>query len=193
VRIEIASALNAEKLVIPVLVGQARMPPRRPCRRTWRRWPGATRLNSATKRFAYDAEKLIKAMKDMVRPTRRLNPGRLGDCASQRGRAQSGARRSGERDDLPLIQLPRRKRYLPVLGEGNPDANIFFIGESPGKLEVEEGRPFCGPPATCWMRCSRASPPREDVYITNILLDRPPDNREPTPEELDFYAVFVDG
>src|SRR5690606_661858 len=80
-----------------------------------------------------------------------------------------------------------------VIGEGHPDANIFFIGESPGKAEAESGKPFCGPSGEVLDDMLRGiGLKREDVYLTNILLDRAPDNRNPLPEEIAFYAPFVD-
>lgn len=73
---------------------------------------------------------------------------------------------------------------LAVLGEGNPHAQIMFIGEAPGQKEDELGRPFVGPAgqfldellATIGLK-------REDVYISNVVKYRPPANRDPTPEE----------
>ncbi len=71
-----------------------------------------------------------------------------------------------------------------VLGEGNPQATVMFIGEAPGQREDEQRRPFVGP-AGKFLDELLASIgfKREDVYITNVVKFRPPENRDPTPEE----------
>ncbi len=71
-----------------------------------------------------------------------------------------------------------------VAGEGNPEADIFFIGEGPGAEEDRLGRPFVGPSGQLLDRMIAAIDlRREDVYIGNIVKCRPPQNRQPTPEE----------
>ncbi|MEI9966481.1 MAG: uracil-DNA glycosylase [Candidatus Moraniibacteriota bacterium] len=73
----------------------------------------------------------------------------------------------------------------PVPGDGNPDADILFIGEAPGKNEDLQGKPFVGA-AGKFLNEMLASTglKREDVYITNVVKYRPPDNRDPLPEEV---------
>jgi uracil-DNA glycosylase family 4 len=86
-----------------------------------------------------------------------------------------------------------RNKNFPVLGEGNHFASIMFIGEAPGKNEAKTGRPFVGASGKVLdelLLSLKIS--REDVYITNILKDRPPLNRDPLPEEIDDYAPFLD-
>lgn len=71
-----------------------------------------------------------------------------------------------------------------VFGEGNPDADILFIGEGPGKDEDEQGRPFVGRSGKLLTRAiTIVGIKREDVYITNIVKCRPPGNRAPLPVE----------
>lgn len=72
----------------------------------------------------------------------------------------------------------------PVFGHGNPHAPIVFIGEAPGQKEDELGIPFVGA-AGKFLDDLLASIglKREDVYITNVVKFRPPENRDPTPEE----------
>ncbi len=72
----------------------------------------------------------------------------------------------------------------PVLGEGNPHAEVVFIGEAPGEREDKLGRPFVGP-AGQFLDELLASIgfKRSDVYITNIVKYRPPQNRDPEPSE----------
>lgn len=79
-----------------------------------------------------------------------------------------------------------------VLGDGNPDAEIVFIGEAPGKNEDEQGRPFVGA-AGKFLNEMLASVgmSREDVYITNIVKYRPPNNRDPSDEEKRAFWPYL--
>lgn len=71
-----------------------------------------------------------------------------------------------------------------VMGDGNADADIVFIGEAPGKQEDEQGLPFVGASGKFLNEMlAAAGLKREDVYITNIVKYRPPNNRDPSPEE----------
>ncbi len=71
-----------------------------------------------------------------------------------------------------------------VLGEGNSEAEIMFIGEAPGQREDEQGRPFVGPAGQFLDELlGTIGLKREDVYISNVVKYRPPNNRDPTPEE----------
>lgn len=71
-----------------------------------------------------------------------------------------------------------------VMGGGNPDAEIVLIGEAPGKKEDETGQPFVGAAGRFLDQMLEAAGlSRADVYITNIVKYRPPDNRDPLPEE----------
>jgi len=72
----------------------------------------------------------------------------------------------------------------PVPGEGNEAAQIVFIGEAPGKQEDEAGRPFVGAAGQFLNEMLKEiKMKREDVYITNIVKYRPPNNRDPEPSE----------
>lgn len=71
-----------------------------------------------------------------------------------------------------------------VMGDGNSDADIVFIGEAPGQKEDEQGIPFVGAAGKFLNEMlAAANLKREDVYITNIVKYRPPNNRDPEPEE----------
>ncbi len=71
-----------------------------------------------------------------------------------------------------------------VMGDGNADADIVFIGEAPGKNEDEKGVPFVGAAGKFLDEMlAAAAMKRSDVYITNIVKYRPPNNRDPEPEE----------
>lgn len=72
----------------------------------------------------------------------------------------------------------------PVPGAGNPNAEIVFIGEAPGKSEDAQGIPFVGAAGKFLNEMLEAiGMKREDIYITNIVKYRPPNNRDPLPEE----------
>ncbi|EKE19859.1 MAG: hypothetical protein ACD_8C00094G0003 [uncultured bacterium] len=72
-----------------------------------------------------------------------------------------------------------------VFGTGNPEAKIMFIGEAPGKKEDELGIPFVGSSGRILDKMIESiKMKRQDVYITNICKCRPPENRDPLPEEI---------
>ena len=75
-------------------------------------------------------------------------------------------------------------RIKPVLGTGDPNADLVVIGEAPGADEDREGEPFVGRAGQLLNKILEAIHfKREEVYITNILKSRPPNNRDPLPEE----------
>lgn len=79
-----------------------------------------------------------------------------------------------------------------VMGEGSADANIMFIGEAPGKKEDETGRPFIGAAGKFLDEMlTSAGMRREDVFITSILKYRPPNNRDPKPEEKAEFLPYL--
>jgi len=95
--------------------------------------------------------------------------------------------------DGELAEYRKKNNYFAVLGEGSHDANIMFIGEAPGRNEAKTGRPFCGAAGRILDDLLLSiNVPREDVYITNIVKDRPPENRDPLPSEIELYAPFLD-
>ena len=93
----------------------------------------------------------------------------------------------------PLFEYRTDNKYLPVIGEGSLDAKIVFVGEAPGKTEAMTGKPFCGAAGKFLsVLLESIGLTREQVYITNIVKDRPPENRDPTPEEIALYSPFLD-
>lgn len=80
-----------------------------------------------------------------------------------------------------------------VFGDGNPDADMVFIGEAPGKNEDEQGIPFVGA-AGKFLNEMLASIHlrREQIYITNIVKYRPPNNRDPLPEEKKAFMPYLE-
>lgn len=80
-----------------------------------------------------------------------------------------------------------------VMGDGSPDADIVFVGEAPGKNEDEQGLPFVGAAGKFLNEMlASAGMTRSDVYITNIVKYRPPNNRDPLPDEKrDFWPFLI--
>jgi len=80
-----------------------------------------------------------------------------------------------------------------VIGEGDLDASVLFIGEAPGKNEALSGVPFCGASGRILDRLlDSVGFSRESIYITNVVKDRPPKNRDPRRDEIEAYAPFLD-
>lgn len=86
-----------------------------------------------------------------------------------------------------------KTRVLPVIGEGNHQAKIVLCGEAPGFNESKTGRPFCGDAGRVLDELLESVEiKRQEVYITNILKDRPPQNRNPQKEEIDACAPYLE-
>jgi uracil-DNA glycosylase family 4 len=83
-----------------------------------------------------------------------------------------------------MCPLGNQGRKTVVFGEGNPDADLMFIGEGPGQDEDTLGRPFVGRSGKLLTRVLETiGLLRQDVFITNIVKCRPPNNRKPLPTE----------
>jgi uracil-DNA glycosylase len=83
-------------------------------------------------------------------------------------------------------------RHRIVFGEGNPAADLLFVGEAPGADEDAQGRPFVGRAGQLLTKIIVAMGlKREDVYICNILKCRPPENRNPLPDEIAACEPFL--
>ena len=79
-----------------------------------------------------------------------------------------------------------------VMGDGNLDAEIVFIGEAPGKKEDESGLPFVGASGKFLNEMlAQAGLERSDVYITNVVKYRPPKNRDPKPAEKQAFMPYL--
>ena len=95
--------------------------------------------------------------------------------------------------ESPLYQERIKNKVFPVIGEGSHHARIMFIGEAPGRNEAATGKPFCGAAGKILDELLvSADIDRKDVYITNIVKDRPPFNRDPLPDEINAYGPFLD-
>ncbi len=93
--------------------------------------------------------------------------------------------------DTILIDLDKT-RINPVFGVGNPAADLMIIGEAPGADEDQKGEPFVGRAGQLLTKILEAIGfSREDVYIANILKSRPPNNRDPLPEEVAAHVPIL--
>jgi uracil-DNA glycosylase family 4 len=89
------------------------------------------------------------------------------------------------------VLAENRTRVVP--GEGAEDADIVFIGEAPGWHEDQQGRPFVGPAGMFLNELiSSIGLKREQVYITNVIKCRPPQNRDPLPTEIHNCRRWLD-
>ncbi|MES2971633.1 MAG: uracil-DNA glycosylase [Patescibacteria group bacterium] len=93
--------------------------------------------------------------------------------------------------DKVCKELAKQATQL-VFGDGSPDADVVFIGEAPGKNEDLQGKPFVGAAGKFLDKMlAMINLKREDIYITNIVKYRPPDNRDPLPEEKSAFLPYL--
>lgn len=86
-----------------------------------------------------------------------------------------------------------KSRTQPVTGAGNVDANALFIGEAPGANEDIQGLPFVGRAGELLTKyLNEINLSRKDIFITNIIKCRPPDNRDPNDEEIESCSPYLE-
>ena len=94
--------------------------------------------------------------------------------------------------DCSRCKLHTLGRTQVVFGVGNPDASLMFVGEAPGADEDLKGIPFVGRAGQLLTKIIEAIDlKREDVYIANVIKCRPPQNRNPDPDEVDTCEPFL--
>lgn len=92
-------------------------------------------------------------------------------------------------DSIPL----RNGATNLVFGDGNPSAEIFFLGEGPGYWEDQKGIPFVGNAGALLNQLLHSiKVDRKNVFITNVVCYRPPENRDPTSEEIAAFEPYID-
>jgi uracil-DNA glycosylase len=85
-----------------------------------------------------------------------------------------------------------KEATMAVPGLGNDKAKVIFIGEGPGKKEDQEGKPFVGTAGNILTELLESvGLKREEVFITNIVKHRPPNNRDPLPNEVEACFVYL--
>jgi DNA polymerase len=94
--------------------------------------------------------------------------------------------------DCRLCPLGETRTNI-VFGSGNPHARVVFVGEAPGATEDERGLPFVGRAGELLdrMLAEQAGLKRDDVFIANVLKCRPPNNRDPKPEEVEVCSPYL--
>lgn len=93
--------------------------------------------------------------------------------------------------DCQRCKLAGGRKWI-VFGDGNPHAQLVFVGEGPGFEEDRQGKPFVGPAGQLLTRIIEAIKlTRDQVYICNIIKCRPPGNRDPEPDEIDSCFPFL--
>ena len=86
-----------------------------------------------------------------------------------------------------------QKATQAVPGEGNSQSEVMFIGEGPGFYEDKQGRPFVGQAGKLLDKLlASINLPRKEVFIGNVVKHRPPENRDPLPQEIEACAPFLD-
>jgi uracil-DNA glycosylase family 4 len=135
--------------------------------------PASSPLRAPAPRAPQPAPAELLAAPPGPRPTLEEVRARLGDCTR-----------------CPLSA----GRSTIVFGDGNPDADILFVGEGPGAEEDKRGLPFVGRAGELLTRMIERGMgiPRSQVYICNIVKCRPPQNREPMPNEIAACRPFLD-
>lgn len=94
---------------------------------------------------------------------------------------------------VPLYTYRTENNYLPVPGAGKANAKIMVVGEAPGKNEAITGLPFCGQTGKILDELFESiSLDRKNVFVTSVVKDRPQKNRDPTKEEIAWYAPYLD-
>jgi DNA polymerase len=96
-----------------------------------------------------------------------------------------------ELGECQRCKLHRKRKHI-VFGSGNPKAKLVFVGEGPGRDEDLQGEPFVGQAGKLLTRIIEAIQlTREEVYIANIIKCRPPENRNPEPDEIAACEPFL--
>ena len=94
--------------------------------------------------------------------------------------------------DCTRCKLATLGRRQVVFGVGNPDADLMFVGEAPGADEDIQGEPFVGRAGQLLTKMIQAMGfAREEVYIANVVKCRPPENRNPEPDEIERCEPFL--
>lgn len=98
---------------------------------------------------------------------------------------------AAEAHDCTVCRLAETRTNV-VFGDGNPDADVMFVGEGPGQQEDEQGLPFVGRSGQLLEQLlGEIGLERRDVYIANVVNCRPPKNRDPRPDEIDACKGYL--
>jgi DNA polymerase len=146
------------------------------------------------------SEETASALRNFIAPdSQELNPPPAAPQKIQASPAAAGADFSGplgifyeEIKNCQSCPLGKSRKNF-VFGIGNPDADLMLIGEAPGAEEDAQGIPFVGRAGQLLTKILAAiNFSRDEVYIANILKCRPPNNRDPLPNEVDACRPYLD-
>ena len=102
------------------------------------------------------------------------------------------ARRMKGELNTELAELREQNDQHFVFGQGDPNAEVVFVGEAPGRQEAETGRPFIGSAGKILTEMlEEIGLERASIYITNVVKDRPPGNRKPRKGEIEAYQPYL--
>jgi DNA polymerase len=113
------------------------------------------------------------------------------EIATAAERAEKLAIMAAEAANCTKCRLSENRLNV-VFGSGNPDADVMFVGEGPGQREDEQGLPFVGRSGELLEQLlGGIGLARDDVYIGNVVKCRPPQNRDPRPDEIDACKGYL--
>ena len=138
----------------------------------------------------YAASLGFKEIPEMPKPSKAAAGSRAKSLSpAEKARALETLR--GRIGDCELCKLHKGRKNI-VFGAGNPDADMMFIGEGPGRDEDLQGIPFVGRAGQLLTKIIEAMGyARDEVYIANIVKCRPPNNRDPEPDEVESCIDFL--
>jgi uracil-DNA glycosylase family 4 len=146
-------------------------------------------MDKNTSEMIGDLKSYLEYLKGMGISSLTASEGYLGKRV--RSRIATLAEVQKEIGDCKRCKLHRARKTI-VFGEGNEKARLMFIGEGPGYDEDVQGRPFVGKAGQLLTKIIQSiNLQREEVYITNIVKCRPPQNRNPEPDEIQSCHPFL--
>ena len=148
-----------------------------------------------TKKLNYKLTKLIKYYNlinyNLIFSNKSINRYKTKDSPNQNLKSLNLEKLSKSLKNINNCELKNNATNL-VFSDGNPNSKIMIIGEGPGANEDKEGLPFVGRAGQLLDKMLNAiNLSRDNVYITNVVNYRPPDNRKPTDEEVKRYLPFL--
>ena len=155
--------------------------------------PGPDQANPG--RLIGQLKELFEFQKDRGRqffPKSKINQGSSilkEDTQRKFGSYEALSRAVMECQNCPLAQ----NRHHAVPGQGSPNSRLMFVGEGPGFEEDQQGRPFVGPAGQLLTKMIQAIDlQRDEVFITNVVKCRPPENRLPLDDEVEACRLFLE-
>lgn len=167
----------------------------------WQMDLGVTEITGEDPVDRYALPDSLKPSAPVVAKTAPVAPVQADPVEAARQAAAHAGTLEALRESLTSFDLCELKRGAKntVFADGNPAARVLILGEAPGRDEDLSGRPFVGPAGQLLDRMfaaiglSRTSPnPETALYITNVMPWRPPQNRDPSPEEIAMMRPFVE-